>query len=134
AALAGNIFSVNSTLDEPAVDPSQAGCVSTPSGLCTLRAALMRANFANGLDTITVPSGVYVLTRVGYEDNALVGDLDINDDLTIQGAGAGATIVDGNGAVTGDRVFQVLNSAMVVRMSGMTIRNGQAITTANGVR
>jgi predicted outer membrane repeat protein len=55
----------------------------------------------------------------------VLGDLDITDDLTIAGAGIGATIVDGNGAVTNDRVFQVLASAKIVTISGLTIRNGK---------
>ena len=59
---------------------------------------------------------------------AVLGDLDITDDLTIQGAGSGLTIVDGNGAVTGDRVFQILASAKDVTLSGLTIRNGKKVT------
>ena len=60
--------------------------------------------------------------------NAVLGDLDISDDLTIQGAGSGVTIMDGNGAVTGDRVFQILSSAKETSLSGLTIRNGRQLT------
>ena len=124
---AGSTYVVNSTADEPDADPANAQCVSTPSGKCTLRAAMMDANFATGPNTIILPAGMYVLTRPGYDDNALVGDLDIGHDLTIQGAGSTATIVDGDGAVTKDRVFQILSSATQVTMTGMTIRNGQSL-------
>lgn len=133
AVVAGTTYVVNSLLDEPDADPSNGVCFSTPSGKCTLRAAIMDANFATGPNTITLPSGMYVLTRPGYDDNALVGDLDIGHDLTIQGAGSGGTIVDGNGAVTGDRVFQILNTAQNVTLSGMTIRNGQSLSSTIGV-
>ncbi|HEX9076855.1 MAG TPA: choice-of-anchor Q domain-containing protein [Anaerolineae bacterium] len=133
AAPRGLTFTVNSTADEPAADPSQPTCISTPSGQCTLRAAIMDANFATGPNTITLPAGTYVLTRPGYDDNALVGDLDIGHDLTLQGAGSGVTIVDGNGAVTRDRVFQILNTVQNVTLSGMTIRNGQSLSSTVGV-
>jgi CSLREA domain-containing protein len=118
---------VDSTLDEPNADPSTGNCVSTPSAKCTLRAAIMLANFTPGPNTITVPAGVYLITRVGYDDDALVGDLDIKHDLTIQGAGSGVTIIDGNGSVTHDRVFQILSTVQNVTLSGMTIRNGESL-------
>lgn len=121
---AGNTYVVNSTDDEPDVDPSNGICFSTPSGRCTLRAAIMDANYATGPNTITLPAGVYVLTRPGYDDNALVGDLDIGHDMTIQGAGSGVTIIDGNGAVTGDRVFQILNTAQNVTPISCRWRGG----------
>src|SRR5512133_1246742 len=126
---AGHTYVVNSTLDEPDADPTLSVCSSTPSGKCTLRAAVMEANYATGPNTITLPASVYVLTRPGYDDNALVGDLDIADDLTIQGTGSGVTIVDGNGAVTGDRVFQILPSAVNTSFSDLTIRNGRKISS-----
>ena len=125
-------YIVNSTIDEPDADPSQPNCVSTPSGKCTVRAAIMRTNFEGGVNTIVVPLGVYALTRPGYDNNALVGDLDIANDLTIQGAGSGATIIDGNGAVTQDRVFKILSTATQVTMTGMTIRNGQSFSSTVG--
>jgi CSLREA domain-containing protein len=133
APAVGHTYVVNSTLDEPDADPSKPICISTPSGKCTLRAAIMEANFATGSNTITLPAGMYVLTRPGYDDNALIGDLDIVHNLTIQGAGSGATIVDGNGSVTKDRVFQILSSASQVTMTGMTIRNGQSLSSTIGV-
>ena len=55
------------------------------------------------------------------EDAGATGDLDITDDLTVNGAGAGTTIIDG-GAL--DRVFHVLSGT--VGISSVTIRNGAA--------
>ncbi len=133
ASAAGHTYVVNSSLDEPDVDPSDGHCSSTPSGKCTLRAAIMESNFAAGPNTIILPAGTYVITRPGYDDNALIGDYDIGHDLTIQGAGSGATIVDGNGAVIGDRVFQILSTTQAVTLTGMTIRNGQSLSSTVGV-
>ena len=127
-ATAGNMYVVNSTADTPDADVGNPACADA-SGHCTLRAAIMQANFVTGLDTITLPSGVYLLTRPGNDDATVLGDLDIADDLTIQGAGSGVTIVDGNGAVTGDRVFQILSSAKETGLSGLTIRGGKKVAT-----
>lgn len=124
---AGNVYVVNSTADQPDIDLGDGIC-ATISSTCTLRAAIMQANFISGPNTITVPSGVYLLTRPGDDDAAVLGDLDIIDDLTIQGAGSGVTIVDGNGTMTGDRVFQIFSSAKETSLSGLTIRNGKKIT------
>ncbi len=131
APAAANTFTVNSTNDTPAADPATGICADA-SGKCSLRAAIMVANFVKGTNTIILPAGVYLLTRPGYDDAALVGDLDIGSDLSIQGAGPGLTIVDGNGAVTGDRVFQVLNTVSNVTLSGMTIRNGKSVASTVG--
>lgn len=124
-------FTVNTTLDTPDVQPANGICAD-PSGKCSLRAAIMAANLVKSADTIILPAGVYQLTRAGRDDGAVVGDLDILDDLTIQGAGSGVTIVDGNGAVTGDRVFQMLSGAHNVTLSGITIRNGISISSTIG--
>jgi predicted outer membrane repeat protein len=56
---------------------------------------------------------------------AVLGDLDITDSVTIKGAGSGLTIVDGNGSVTRDRVFQVFAGASDTTFSGLVIRNGK---------
>ena len=122
-------FTVNSTADLPDADPGDGIC-ATCDGLCTLRGAIMQANFTGGTNTIILPPGVYVLTRPGDDDNAILGDLDITRPLIIQGAGPGVTIVDGNGAVTGDRVFQILSSATNTALNGLTIRNGKKVANA----
>jgi CSLREA domain-containing protein len=126
AVAAGNTYIVNSTDDTVDADVGKPACADA-NGKCTLRAAIMQANFTAGPDTIILPAGVYLLTRAGDDDLDVLGDLDITDDLTIQGAGSGVTIVDGNGAVTGDRVFQVLASAKETSLSGLTIRNGKKV-------
>jgi len=133
APASGHTYIVNSTLDEPDADPANGVCASTPSGKCTLRAAIMESIIASGPNTIILPGGTYSITRPGYDDNALVGDYDIANDLTLLGAGSGATIVDGNGAVSHDRVFQILNTAHTVTLSGLTIRGGLSLSSTVGI-
>ena len=88
-------FTVNSTVDEIDSNQGDGECLSTPSGLCTLRAAIMEANVDGVSDTINLPAGVYTLSIAGtLEDNAEQGDLDIRASVTIQGAGVSATIID----------------------------------------
>lgn len=116
-------FTVNSTLDEPDANPGNTICASTPSGTCTLRAAIMEANRFSGPHTINLqPNSVYLLTRSGLDADANAGDLDILKDMTINGADS---IVDGNGAVLHDRVFNILNGAKVT-LSHLTIRHGES--------
>ncbi len=103
---------------------------------CSLREAIQSANTNTdfggcthtgtyGDDTIVVPSGTYTITIDvgGTEDLNTEGDLDINSSLTISGAGAGSTIINGNGTTTFDRVFHI-TGAYTVTISGVTIRNG----------
>src|ERR671914_2500212 len=97
-------FTVNSTAD--AVDSSVGdGACRTVAGTCTLRAAIQEANALPGADEIQLPAGTYELGIAARNQNDVTtGDLDITDSLTIEGAGAGSTIVDGNSL---DRVFEV---------------------------
>jgi hypothetical protein len=121
----GAAYRVDSTLDAPDADPADGVC-ATAGGVCTLRAAVMQANFLTAPVTITLPAGTYRLTRPGQDDNALVGDLDINRELAIQGAGPGQSIIDGNGAVTDDRAFEV-HPAASASLVGLEIVNGAAL-------
>jgi CSLREA domain-containing protein len=123
-------YTVDSTLDTPDADTGNGIC-ATAGGQCTLRAAIMQANSDITPVTIILPAGLYRLTRVGLDDNAFAGDLDISGDLAIQGSGPGVTIIDGNGAVTGDRVFHLLSGSQV-SMVNLTIRDGNVMTGANG--
>jgi CSLREA domain-containing protein len=90
---------------------------------CSLREAIIAANQHPGPDTVMLPAGEYVLQRVGQEDQAAAGDLDLRDDLTLIGAGAESTLIDGNQI---DRVFRI-HSPAVVLLSGLTIQRGGII-------
>jgi uncharacterized repeat protein (TIGR01451 family) len=114
-------FTVNSTVDAVDADPG-GGTALTASGQITLRSAIQEANALAGGDTIVLPAGNYTLTIPGTGENgAATGDLDLTGDLTITGAGAGTTIVDG-GQI--DRVFDI-KPAVNVSIIGVTIQNGE---------
>ena len=99
-------------------------------GDCSLREAIQAANTdgpvdactpGSGSDTILVPSGTYILTIPGAnEDGNQTGDLDIRGDLVIQGEGASSTIVDGDGL---DRVFDIF-SGLELEFSDITATHG----------
>src|SRR6059036_275156 len=113
---------VNDTTDAVDMTPADNLCL-TAGGKCTLRAAVQQANALAGHDTIMLPAGTYTLTISGLcEDGAATGDLDITDDLTITGAGAATTIIDGGGI---DRVFQAIG-AVTVNFAGLTIQNASS--------
>ena len=103
------------------------------NGVCTLRAAIQEANALAGADTIVLQPVTYTLTISG-SGGAEVGDLEILDSLTIEGAGSGSTIIDGNSDVTGDRVLLISppSGALTVSISGVTVTNGSPPFGAGG--
>ncbi|UCH52234.1 MAG: hypothetical protein JSW09_06200, partial [Pseudomonadota bacterium] len=124
-------FTVNSTLDVVDANLGNGVCADA-AGNCTLRAAIQESNQSAGADTITLPAGVFTLSLSGTgEEIAATGDLDITDNLTIAGAGALSTIIDGGGL---DRVFDIAPNvgAVTVTISGVTIRNGLATSGSGG--
>ncbi|MEP7357703.1 MAG: choice-of-anchor Q domain-containing protein [Anaerolineales bacterium] len=126
-ARADGPFTVNSSVDAIDVTPGNGVCeVSTGSGVCTLRAAVMEANFNADADTIILPSGTYTLDRIGLDSTAVLGDLDVLGSLILQGAGQTTTIVDGS--LIHDRVFTVGdgNGQFNAVFSGLTIQGGHA--------
>jgi len=130
-AMAAN-FTVDSTADAVDARPGDGAC-ATLAGRCTLRAAIQEANARPGADSITVPPGTYVLAIPGAgEDASATGDLDITDDLTITGSGAGSTIVDGGHL---DRVFHVVGllGGPTVHISRLTVRNGVGDRGGGGI-
>lgn len=139
-------FTVNSPADVPDANPGNGVCeTANGNGVCTLRAAIQESNALAGADSIVLQAGViYTLTRVGADDTALNGDLDILDSVTITGAGAGSTTIDGNGNVVHERVMQIFpclggstcdgtHPANVVSISGLTIKNGNSPSLGGGV-
>lgn len=119
-------FTVNTALDTIDINPGD-GVAADAAGNTSLRAAVMESNRLSGTDTINLPAGTYSLTRTGALENAAVtGDLDILDDLTINGAGAGVTTISANQI---DRIFDLLGvfgNNTVVTFEGLTLRGGQA--------
>ena len=117
----GVTANINSLIAAPGVD-----------GVISLREAIIAANNTPGLDTINLAAGVYRLTQTGVnEDQSASGDLDIRDDLIINGADANATIIDGNGT---DRVFDVLTGAGNVTLTNISVRNGATAGNGGGIR
>src|SRR5262245_54912160 len=108
-------FTVNTTLD----------VLNANDGKLSLREAITKANDHPGADTIVVPAGVYKISippGPGPVNNS--GAFDILDSVTLQGAGAGTTIVDAQHL---DRVFAVTGTApssITVTFRGLTVRGG----------
>jgi len=121
-------FTVNNSADVVDAAPGNGVCeTATGNRVCTLRAAIQEANALPGNDTITLPPGLYVLTRSSGDNAANRGDLDITSDLTLIGAGADTTVVDGNLL---DRVFHVFSAT--VQISGVTIQHGNSGSLSGG--
>lgn len=106
-------------------------------GDCSLREAVKAANANDGDDTIVVPAGQYVLTGAVNEDAAESGDLDVtdaNDDLLLDGAGAGtgpgATLISGGGF---DRVFDLLEFARL-ELRDVTLTGGSTAGEGGAIR
>jgi CSLREA domain-containing protein len=141
-------FVVNTTNDTVDIHPGDGVCADI-NGQCSLRAAVMEANAnmngadptnpANTQDTIVLPSGTFRLTipPAGTFD-ASTGHLDINDSLSIVGAGPASTIIQ---AANGDQVFSILDltpanapdptlqgPGITASISNLTISGGQAST------
>lgn len=123
-----SVFTVNSFADAVDANPGDGVCL-TAGGVCTLRAAIQEANVLPGPDVISLGAGTYKLTIPGAnEDAAATGDLDITDSLTVNGIHGDdddgpRTIIDGNGSVTGDRVFHMFGGSTVT-ISNVTVQNG----------
>jgi CSLREA domain-containing protein len=135
AARAAN-FVVNTTLDSTDSNLGNGLCGNS-EGFCSLRAAVQQANALDGPDTITLGAQSYEVTTVqsvplGFdeEDAAASGDLDVTSEITITGAGATSTIIEGGGDGTrADRVLHVLPGGDLT-LRQLTVRDGQATTNS----
>jgi hypothetical protein len=105
------------------------------NGECSLREAVRAANSdtasgalpgecpaGSGSDVIALPPGLYTLTISGQmETFAATGDLDLNSNLGIVGAGMDETVVSAGGR---DRVFEIAGTR-TVELEGLTITGGR---------
>jgi hypothetical protein len=124
-ALAATL-TVSSTADVASNFGACGGSSTTPTG-GSLREAICAANNAGATtSTINVPAGTYILTNGELQMGKVSGST-----ITLNGAGAGSTIIDGNGA---SRVFDLdpsILGGVTTSISGVTITNG-AVTTFGG--
>jgi hypothetical protein len=113
---------------------------ASSNGKCSLRAAVSAANsnMANlfcghnetsGTDTIMLKAGTYTLEDDGNDDDNELGDLDVDGDLVIRGAGADRTTIDASDLSPSGRLFDILSGTVTLR--DLTLRGGDA-AGANG--
>jgi parallel beta helix pectate lyase-like protein len=121
-------FAVDTETDSIDTAPGDGVCADA-EGHCSLRAAVIEANALAGADAIELPAGLFVLAIEGRgEDAAASGDLDLTDDLAIEGAGTEQTRID---AAALDRVFEIISggASRSVSFTHLTLQNGIIETT-----
>jgi hypothetical protein len=117
-------FTVNSSVDVAGYTGNNACETASGNGVCTLRAAVMAANLTTGA-TIMLPAGTRALTiHAAGADDQTTGDLNVDSDMSIAGAGSAVSIIDASGLGV-DSVFKI-SAGHVVTMSGLTIQNADA--------
>lgn len=103
-------FSVNSSADTPDANPGDGICADA-AGNCSLRAAVMESNAMPGGNDIFLPIGEYAFTLAANNENAAAsGDLDITQDLEINGEDTRQTIIRADSL---DRAFQIFPGVFV---------------------
>jgi hypothetical protein len=130
---------VTLVVDRTDDDPAATACDDLAANDCSLRGAIDKANGLAGPDTVTVPAGTYALSRSGSCTYRVAGNanffttteipLCITGELTLAGAGAGTTTIDG-GAL--DRVVFVGADADA-QIRGVTVTGGDQTTFSFGV-
>src|SRR6478735_11963545 len=140
--LAAGVLSIGTaTARATTINVTVADDALAADGRCSLREAVRSANSdaaqftgagecpaGNLADTIVLPAGTFTLSIAGDDALAASGDLDILGEVTIVGAGVGATIVDGGGI---DRVFEI-QGGVAATLQGLTITGGKAPDGGDG--
>ncbi|ASJ70625.1 DUF4347 domain-containing protein [Granulosicoccus antarcticus] len=110
-------FTVDTLLDTADATPGD-GIAEDAAGNTSLRAAMEEANALGGAHTISLGAGTYTLS---------LGELEIDSDITLTGAGTDQTFI------SGDELSRVINIASgTVTLSGLTIQDGDAAVSAGG--
>jgi hypothetical protein len=117
-------FTVNTSIDTHDAAPGNGICADA-IGNCSFRAAIEETNALVGFNTISLPTNTYTLAY---------GQLQIADDLTIDGANESTTIVSGQDA---SRVILVDkpggHNQIQVHINDITIANGNVSGNGGGV-
>jgi CSLREA domain-containing protein len=123
SALLANDFTVTSSGDQGDGNPGNGFC-ATPGmfSACTLRAAVEESNALAGDDRILIGAGTITVAS----------ELLIEDSVSIEGAGAMATIIQSDGGVP-NRLFHLNDATVDLALTDLTLRGGDAgFTTADG--
>ena len=122
-------FTVSTGMDGSDQTPGDGRCWTALSvGHCTLRAAVQEANALAGVDVVILGAGVHGISINGIEEDAAeTGDLDVTDDLVIDGQSSSVSIVDAN---SHDRVFDV-QKGVSLTLRDVTVREG-SVSETNG--
>ena len=122
-------FFVNTTVDAVDELPGDGIC-DAGDGDCSLRAAIMEANALAGADEVTLPEGIYNLTIDGANENdSATGDLDVTDELTVNGNGHKATVIDAS--LVSDRILHVI--AATVTVNRLALQGGSSFNGGSGI-
>jgi predicted outer membrane repeat protein len=117
-------FNVTTTLD----------VVDSGDGKLSLREAITKANTSASADLINVPAGVFKIALAGTgDDGNASGDFDVTGSVTIRGAGAGVTNIDGQQI---ERVFDIFGASpgsITVVLEKATVRNGISPNQGGGI-
>jgi len=132
---------VNTTIDSGLKDnPNYCSGEGEGGEVCPLRAALESARETTGFNgqdiVVSVPEGHFLLTKGSLplgnaqENACLKGEAKAKCPVTIQGAGAGRTVIESNGS---SNVISTVESAAPVTIAGVTLRGGDA-EAGGGIR
>ncbi|MGE3778455.1 MAG: hypothetical protein AB7F89_14815, partial [Pirellulaceae bacterium] len=119
---------------------SVANLISTPGsdGRISLREAVIAANATPGEDTIQfaqVLDGTSIQLSIANppgEDNLQqTGDLEVWDDLVVEGNGQSATVIHAGGPAVSDRIFDVLGGASLT-VTSLTLTGGRPAFGSGG--
>jgi hypothetical protein len=114
--------------DDGTQDPNKGVCYSSSAKHCTLRAAIQLANTTNGPDIIRLHTNVtFSGTSGAFENLGKEGDLDITDDLTIEGIDSQREV---SASGSNDRVFHIQNGATVT-LKNLMITGGLINVTSS---
>ncbi len=119
------VDTTNDVVDGDATSISTLLANKGADGFISLREAVIASNNTSGNDTLNLAAGTYTLTIAGAgEDGSLVGDIDVQTNITIAGAGMASTIISGGGI---DRPIEVDGSGNLtlsdVRLTGGSVAN-----------
>ncbi|MBI3247648.1 MAG: hypothetical protein HYZ50_14180 [Deltaproteobacteria bacterium] len=131
AGLVPFAFAATFTVDRTDDETTATTCDDATPNDCSLRGAILAANALSEATTVNVPAGTYVLSqsstctykRQGVPNFSTTSEVPLciaKNNVTIQGASAATTIIDGNQA---HRVLFVSADA-TVHLSSITIAHG----------